>query len=602
MKTFWIYLSIFAVFLSGCGHPGAKTDEEVVTEVEKQPYYVATRSISDLTSSTMIEKNGKIAGAQAITVTSQVNWRIKSITKRAGETIDSWQQIMALTDHTGSYSFAVQRARASLNSAQSSYNSSKVNLDKAITDSWIAIQQAETQQAAADQSWQWSTAIQIQQLNEQVRKAEFDYETTLLANKQTIDNFVSNAKNLVRDVQLLYENVRTESDKILWISPLYQNYNDNFQARLAVRNSWTKILAEDTLRRLINDEGSYENFSANSITQENLEEKLQQLISLTKRLQPILDQLDTMLQFTDPSTTLPEAQLNGFVSLIDGLRAQVQGQITAITQQVNSMQSFLATYQEQEASLRKQVDITKQQIAATKSSFSDSEISSNLWVQQAEKTYQSAVRGKDATLKSLASSIEQARVWLSEAQNQLAKFTVSSPIWWSIWEVLVDEWQEVNIWSPLFTVSSTNEQEITIALSEEDLKKVKVGQTVFIKINSDEVKGIISSISRTANANFTFDATVTLKTSTQLFGDLVVVEIPTSSALPVIPINTVTILWKNKGLITVWNGRSIESKQIDLWKVRWSNIEIVTTLPQSTKIITSNIANYNESKHQLIEK
>jgi hypothetical protein len=57
--------------------------------------------------------------------------------------------------------------------------------------------------------------LQIQQLDQQVNKAELDYQTQLTSNQQTLDNFFATAKNLAKDVELLYTNVVNENDKIL---------------------------------------------------------------------------------------------------------------------------------------------------------------------------------------------------------------------------------------------------------------------------------------------------------------------------------------------------------------------------------------------------
>ncbi len=256
------------------------------------------------------------------------------------------------------------------------------------------------------------------------------------------------------------------------------------------------------------------------------------------------------------------------MSLVDGLQAQVQGQVSAITQQVNSIESFLSTYKEQQESLRQQITITKQQIASTKSTFDDTEAQTQLGIDTADSNYQQALSSKDTTLASLNNAIEQARIARNEAQTQLGKFTITSPIAGSIGEILVDIGQEVQAGTPLFSVVSTNEQQVEIALTEEEREFVQVGQEVIIRSNDNDIRGSIQSISTVADAAFTYATTISLEETTELFGDIVDVSLPIRTPYPLVPINVVTILSRNQGRITVWEDGDVALRDVEFGKVR----------------------------------
>jgi multidrug resistance efflux pump len=84
------------------------------------------------------------------------------------------------------------------------------------------------------------------------------------------------------------------------------------------------------------------------------------------------------------------------------------------------------------------VEITKQQIATTKSTLQDNEQNAQISVESATNNYTNALSSKNTTLASLSNSIEQARIAYNEAQTQLGKFSVETPINGVIGEILVD--------------------------------------------------------------------------------------------------------------------------------------------------------------------
>jgi hypothetical protein len=245
------------------------------------------------------------------------------------------------------------------------------------------------------------------------------------------------------------------------------------------------------------------------------------------------------------------------------------------------------------------VDITKQQIATTKSNLQDSEANAWIGIESAQSNYENALKSKWTTLASLSNSIEQARIAYSEAQTQLGKFSVSTPINGSLGEILVDVGQEVNPWTPLFTVSSSNEQQVEIALTEEELNFVKTGDEVNVDINWEERTWSIQSISRTADENFTYKTVISLNGTTSLFGDVVDVKIPVRTAYPLVPLNVVSILKRNEWIINIWESNEVQPVKVGFWKVWWSNVEITSDLDPNTILIVSDINNFNPNTQEI---
>jgi len=587
-------MTLWVLVLTWCARPTPDTQEQAV--VEKQPYFIATSSVEDLSTANTVVKSGRLVWAQAVTVSSLVPWRVRSINYNNWDTLTANTTVVGLQDTWGNFSFNAQRAKAQLDSARINYTSTERNLNKAIEDTWLWIKQAEIQANASNQQGWWSSSLQLQQLEQQIAKAELDYQTQLQNNQQTLENFVSTTRNLARDIQLLYTEVIDESDKILWISITYKHLNDWFERTLWAKNTTTKRLAEEELRTLMRNKAAYDTLWA-AITSTNLTESLTTIKNLAQDLQPLLDWLEEVFIFTESSPiTLSASQLAWFVSIVDWLQNQVQGQVSSLTQQINSIQSFLNTYKQQEESLRKQVDITKQQVATTRSSLQDSEQNAQIWVESATNNYVNALESKNTTLASLSNSIEQARIAYNEAQTQLWKFSVETPIDGVIGEILVDVWQEVNPWTPLFTINSTNQQQVEISLSDDDIRFVEPGQKVTVVVDEVERSGTIQSISSTADQNFTYKTTINLEWTVDVFGDVVDVRIPVRTPYPVIPINVVTILKRNEWLIQIWDGNQANPYRVNFGKVWWSNVEITSELDDDLELIISDIKNFNPNK------
>jgi len=60
-----------------------------------------------------------------------------------------------------------------------------------------------------------STQLQLQKLQKDLAKAQFDYQTKLDVDNQTLDNFIKTAGNINTDITNLMSDVVTESDKLL---------------------------------------------------------------------------------------------------------------------------------------------------------------------------------------------------------------------------------------------------------------------------------------------------------------------------------------------------------------------------------------------------
>lgn len=600
-KYWWIGGWVLVTLVAVGGFLSWGKEKAPEAEAEKIPFIIQTATIEDLSSVSKVEKFGTLMGAQAISVSSQVFGRVKSLPVRAGEEVDANDLIVELQDTSSSATFQAQRAEVQLDISRNSYSLTLTQLEQWVVDAKNALEQAKAQYESTRQNGGSTATIQSQQADQQIAKADLDYQNLLASNDQTIKNFLSSAQNIAREVELLYQDITVDADKILWVSDLYKQTNNYFEQSLGAQNSATRRDAQTKLRELMIKEDQFTNMSA-EYTETNIVSKLQELQQRLRDFTPVLDSIETMFQFTTASSNLSQAQIDLYKSQFDAYQAQVQAKLSAVTEQINSMQSFLSTYKELEQAALKQKQVIEQWARLTESSLGDSEELARLSVERAQAAYDSAVKNRQQNVAWLQNSIDQAQISLSEAYDTLDKFEVLTPIEGTVGEVLVDVWQEVSAGTPLVTINSANAQQVEISLTQEELGFVTMWQEVTVISDDQEIPGIVISIANTADQNFTYITIIELTETVELFGDIVTVEIDVRTKHPLVPLNVVTILNNNEWLINTRNGELIKPLRVQLGKVWDDLIEIRTGLDEDLKVIVSDVKNYNSTRHTLQEQ
>lgn len=593
MKKTYALLGILLLILSGCS-----TSTTEIWNTTKEPFYITTQTFEKMWQKAVLTKHGKILWTNDIVVTAQAMGRVKTLAHQMGEEVEKGTLIIALEDSAGTYTFSAQRAKAALDQAQISYQQTTLSLDKAITDTELALQQAERQANEAGLDKSGSTAsLQVENLEQQASKAAYDYQTKLDADAVTIENFIITTENIVKDVQLLYQDIKVWTDTIMGTSDLYKAENDSFEHILGARNTATRSIAETQVRLLRQKENQINSLNTN-ITQENLHDTLHELRTVLKDFQAPLDAVDTMLTYTLPWSALSEVQLNTFIGTINGLQAQLQAQISRITQQLNGIDTFLVTYKQQQESLHQSVELAKQQTRIAKENLETANFGSDIHLETITHTYQTTQKNKQTTQAALLNGIAQARIAYNQANNELAKLTIEAPIQGIIGDILVDIGQEVSPGTPLFTISSQDEQQVEVALGASEIDLVEIGQEVLVH-NGKALSGTLASVSKTADRNFTYKAMIQLQETGDILGELVDVTIPVQHRHPLIPITNITILNTNSGLLNIREDNKIKAMQVNLGKIRWSNIEILSEIDDTTQVITSDTSNFNEAKYEI---
>jgi len=650
-------------------------------EASKTIYYVETASVSSLSEDPSLRKTGKLTGKSDVMVSSQSSGRVSSIRFEEGDKPGKWSRVISLADSNNLYNFSASRWRESVEAARINYDSTKINLDNSIVDLELALQRAQQQydiairdaeQVRKDNEQQLldlaqqikdseqqrilaeysartnnpddpsgSANLSLQKFDSDIEKAEFDLETKLAADQQTLEWFVNSVEVLQDTIVNIFETTLDGVDKIVWVSNINKTNNDAYEQFLGAQDTQTLFRAENSLRLALAYQFQLANFPLNVENIDQMPWYLRELDSSLDILDDVLVDVERLLGKTITGNLFPQSQLDALKAQVDGYQAQVVGQAWSVVSQINAIDGFLATYEQNQSSLAKSIEILKEQRTVTEQQLRDAATNADIAANRAEiwservdiwlartkigldraliqaqnvvdtaslnlKSAQNALdanrRTRNITILWLQNSIDQAQVGYSEALANSSKLSVTAPIAWSIGEIFVDEGEEVNPGTPLFSMTSTEDQEVIVTLSAAEKEQVPEGATVRVVQDDEEYVWKIESISDIADDQLLYKTTIKLDELSSRLWDVVSVYIPLESAKTLIPLNIVSM--KTSKLWSVWvrNGQEPEEVDVTLGQVRWNAIELEESLGNWLDLITSPMNNFDPNVHDAVEK
>ena len=164
---------------------------------------------------------------------------------------------------------------------------------------------------------------------------------------------------------------------------------------------------------------------------------------------------------------------------------------------------------------------------------------------------------------------------------------------------MIDEGEEITPGVPLFTVTTTKDQEVVISLSSDEKDQVSEWSLVEVFLWDQWFAWRIVSISDIWDDQLLYKTTVIMNQLVDRLGEIVRVEIPLSSEYPLVPLQHVTMQTTSQWLIYVRNWASVEKVQVELWDVWESSIEVLTRISPTSKIITSSMVNFDPNVHKV---
>lgn len=582
-KIVALSLILMLIVVSGCGSEDTVQEAKKVLEIQ-------TLDIHTEDTTAYITKNEKVQWSSEIILTSQVNGRVKSLIKNIGDTVVPTSLLVQLQDTSLTAYSNVKDAQLALQRAQLAEQTAKADIE-------LQKKQLNYNLNNLDGSVSWSnTQLQLVQLENQLTQAELDYWNTQTTLGQNAKQYVTNLKTIKNDLTTLLSDVYTDTDKIFGLTDLYDDDYTTFNAynNMRVYIEWVNKglyqKLEGSFLKIEQTFNTVKDIDSNDITEDTAVEYsslLQTLFSDLNSHFSILQEVFTYLW------TIEDYSIRQQVITAKGIVTPLQWRFSSFQAsslwQLNAMETYFLSYNDNQTILLKKIDSLRSQIALTKKQIDDTVFSTTLWSERSEIWFDSQLKNSNLTSQS-------AKLWVEKAANYQSKFSVTSPIEGSIVDVMVDVGQDVAAGTPLVKIVS-QQQQIETSLTIDQLKFVKAGQKVDIISDVWTAEWTILTIADAADTNgLWFKVIIWLTNSTIPSGLSVEIKIPVQEWNLIVPLNSLNIVDTNTAVAYFWDSVSntIVKQTLTIQAILWEYVEITDMIPMEYSLIVSDISNFNK--------
>ncbi len=606
-----ILLTIFwMLLLNSCW-----TDELVEEKQEKKDFLIETIWYNELSNEAILKKTWIISSSQDISLNSNANWRVNNIFVKQWDNVVKWQLLATLDDNIANYYLNVASSKNALASAENSlevaknnyekleinFETTKLNLDKSISDLERNLKNLNVENLDS------SSSLELEKIENSLAKLEIEYNNLLLSNNETLTTFEKNIEKefiVLRD--FLYD-ITYFSDEILWVTSWNKNKNDSFETFLWAKDSWQKIKTENLLRNLISKKDYIDDLEVEFNDSTDYQKYLDELNISYDLIIEFLREFDqTLSNSIESAWSLSKAEIDWFKAKVSGFRASYNWYKTQLIWLENNISSFLETYQNTEQSLLKNIEnLEKDKWIYVRSL--------DLEIENMEATLDEAKKSRDLTLRNLEIwlkdsqtsikdaeiRVEDANIAYSQAIKQADKLNITSPISWIISDIMIDEWQELWVWTPSFKILSETNNEINISFTKDELSYVYEWKDVYYKNDNTTYTWSIYSIAQNADENLKYVAKVKLPNQANYIWNIIEIEVPIQLDNKLISLDSIKINNSWIWTINYYSSWSINTSDLKVWDIYWEKVEILDEIDENTMIITNYVDNFDEEKFNL---
>ncbi len=620
----------------------------ILNENWKRDFFIETQKSGKFKKVSYLEKTAKVVSGEDITLVSQANGKIKKIYIKEWDKVANWQKIANLVDSIWNYGLNLERANLWVEWAKIDYSSQKVNLNKAVDDASINLERVQNEynntkkslektlsqaKLSLDSSKNVNTdttfSLQLQKLQNTLSKTRLDVANLKQNNSEQSKSFKNSTLSTYNLLDNLMVDIIDFSDGILWITENNKRLNDRYENYLGLKNSQqlakTKQLFKDFSKFKIEKFDKINILEIDGISWKKYEEIFITADEWYSQARTLLKELTKVFDNSLVSVgSLDQSMINGFKAQINGYETQTQQSYSSYLGFKSGVRTFLNTYKNKEKVaeenlklledevkiLEKTKDISwtdletvkknnklnyeKAQIE-TRKNIKNLEIS----LKNAKLVYKTAKQVRDVTLRKMNNAIKLSKNTSAWASKEYAKLGLKSSIFGVVTDIFVDEWQDVNIWSPIAKISNLKEIEAEVWLSREELDFVKAWQKVVVNYWEKQILWKVKSISPVADNNLMYKTTIEFSQKFKTIWWLVEIQIPVKTKQTLVPLNIVEVTGEGKWILQTLSWWVLWEYSIDLGKVWWDKIEITSKLDKNIEVITTNLSNYDEVKFDL---
>ncbi len=614
MKTQYYRGSIFWVFLilalSACSSSSTTSDSgtgSITATGGKSPFIIQIVTLSDISGKSVIEKSGRIVASSNLTLTAQSAGEVSKILVREWQSVKAGSSLINLRDSLTNLDLRLEQAENTVEIQSAGIETTRANLEISVENARIAIERAKQ----AYESLTSKNAIQ--------------YATLVNTNSKTLDAYNANYATYLWDLDRSMTSMLYEGDKILGISPDFDTATDSWDPYLGVKigdsralavNAWNKTYAaRGLIRAKIEKWAKFDPLKPN--------DDLALTSSGYEALRKYADAMVYMIQNNVVWGWLPDTLQNGWVLSWNTFRGQVQSSESQFNAWKSQISTFLKTYSDAEQATKLAVESLTRVLTTEEKSLlsgnSDLNITfqnaridledrvknAKLTLEQAEVGYKNAQILREATIKQLFASKRSAEIALEQAQRDYAKLHVVAPVDGTITRVLTSVGQTVSTGTPTLEISG-KVPEVLLDIDDSLAKSLTVGMPVWVIIDDTiTLTGTITAVSQVSSSNLLSSLRIGIPTGIKYIWKSVTIKITpgdtgtviTSNSLPLDAVHIISEWeWEINTLTSSWD---IIKKIVKIGSVGGENVEILTKLADNTRVILSDMTNYDPLKNTL---
>lgn len=555
-------------------------------ENNKQNFFVDVISFGTDNQQVYITKPGKVSGKQDIVVSSQVAGRVKSIEQKDGALVSGNQLVVVVADTVANYGLQLQRAKNAVSRASLQKEQTKVSLDKSLTDVELALDVAQNNLSVSKITTEQS-----------LKKAELDFSSATAQSQNIYLQFDLEKNNALNVI----DTILNQMDTYLWVTEEYENINRYYEPYLWGNDVDTKANAKQYVLDLYEFREEISKISANTTDAKVVLSGVTLIEKWYNKANQLLDTMKIVITNSIVTTVLPQAMLDGYRARVDGLLWSLQWAKTGVSayrRQVNALLTQ-GTWNEfiEIAKTQAQIGYDLARVNSHNTVFS-----TEVGVKSAETNYETLQKNKDIQIWMANNAVYEANLAYQDALYRYNNLSVKSPIAGIIWNVMVKVWQEVAPWTPLFTVSSNDQQSIEVYVNADERSYIAKDQVAKILYDGQEITGTILSIASVADRNTLYKVSIGFEAEVSSLGDVASVQLPISLPYSVLPLNVVTPIAKNKGFVWLYNGTGLQRQDVVLGRVWESYIEVLSGLSSWMEIVTTDVSYFDPLKFEISVK
>lgn len=629
MRFFSLLTLISLIFLSSCGTDVTLNE----SNSGKTSFFIQTLELSEASWPYVVEKTARLTAGSTLSLMSQGVGVITSLPLKEGEVVKAWWAVAKLRDTVGMYGIQLKQAQTGVRGQSAALESTKLALDRAVADADTAVTQAqrtydtltkdifEQRKLAqldvfnANPENTGSTAsLNIEKLRLDMTKADMDYQNI-------ITNLDSNFHLYANDIDKTVTAILYDGDKILGITDYWKYNNDIYEPLLWSRIGNAKLDADNAWWVLYSKIADLRNSKDLLITPANVISETEKISAVYIAARNFNSTMITMLQNTLVGGWLTQPQLDGWIALYNGYKAQVNGSDAGFSAWRNQAVTGLSSTKTNLDSLKTQLSIAEKNIMTVASGAKIGYTRTLLWLQdklrsaeialdQAKRTRDIAKRNRDLWVNQASIGIENARIGLLQAQQNYGKLTVDAPIDGKITKVMASIGQSVNVGTPIAEIVS-DKPEMTVDVEKNIADGISVWMNVRIVADGTQLTGTIIAVSRVANSNLLYTTRISVPEWSNLIGVSAKViftvhnQHPDTSDLT-LPLSALHIVSENEWEIFLLSKSGSElipkRKSVKLGNFRGESIEILDSIGINEIIILTDLSNFDSGKQTLTIK